>query len=166
MNDSRTGPDVEDVRAPWLTPPAIALARRILLSFRYWMKRDLIAIRDGDREQAVALFNAPMVVLAHGSGDDPLFTYGNRAAQELFERDWHELVRTPSRMSALPDARTHRSRYLVDVLQKGFATGYSGIRVSATGKRFRIEDVMLWNLVDARGRYVGQAAAFSRWRGL
>ena len=35
-------------------------------------------------EEAEALMDAPFVVLSHGTEDDPIFNYGNLAAQKLF----------------------------------------------------------------------------------
>ncbi|KNC81692.1 hypothetical protein SARC_06002, partial [Sphaeroforma arctica JP610] len=46
------------------------------------------------------------------------------------------------------------------VEEKGFSTGYSGIRVSAEGNCFRI-NATLWNLMSSDGkRKLGQAACF------
>ncbi|HYA80578.1 MAG TPA: MEKHLA domain-containing protein, partial [Methylocystis sp.] len=47
--------------------------------------------------------------------------------------------------------------------RKGCVSGYAGVRVSAFGKRFRICDVTIWNVTDAHGRPLGQAATFARW---
>ena len=38
--------------------------------------------------------------------------------------------------------------------------GYSGIRVSTTGRRFRLNDGRIWTVLDDDGEPVGQAAAF------
>ena len=40
---------------------------------------------------------------------------------------------------------------------------YSGIRISKTGRRFRIEQAIVWNLTDGVGNQLGQAATFDRW---
>jgi hypothetical protein len=40
---------------------------------------------------------------------------------------------------------------------------YSGVRVSKSGRRFRIERAIVWNLTDAAGTHCGQAASFDRW---
>lgn len=104
---------------------------------------------------------APFGVLAHDGADDPRFVYANEAAQARFEYGWHELVGMPSRLSARPDARDERSRLLDDVRRNGFSTGYRGQRVTRTGRTFWIEEATLWNLLDADGRRVGQAARFA-----
>jgi len=49
------------------------------------------------------------------------------------------------------------------VKRYGFATGYSGVRISKSGRRFRIEDGVLWQLRDAGGMIHGVAATFSHW---
>lgn len=109
------------------------------------------------------LWIAPFVLLAHDAAPDPVFFYGNRRALDLFEMTADQLLRTPSRLSAEPDEREARARLLDEVGRQGFIANYAGVRVSATGRRFRIEQATVWNLIDAEGRRHGQAAAFSDW---
>jgi hypothetical protein len=40
---------------------------------------------------------------------------------------------------------------------------YSGIRVSATGRRFMVRNATVWNLVDETGQPYGQAALLKSW---
>lgn len=108
--------------------------------------------------------DAPFCVLAHDAGADPRFIYANRAAQRCFEYPWEELVGLPSRLSAEAPDRLERQRLLEAVSRHGFATGYRGLRIARSGRRFWIEDVTVWNLVDAAGLAVGQAATYRRWR--
>jgi hypothetical protein len=110
------------------------------------------------------LYHAPFVVLAHDGADDPVFFYANLTAQRLFEMAWADFVRLPSRHSAEPLAREERQRLLDQVLRQGYIDDYAGVRVSSTGRRFLVSDARVWNLVDAEGRVVGQAAAFSDWQ--
>ncbi len=56
-----------------------------------------------------------------------------------------------------------RQRLLDDVVRQGFIENYGGVRISATGKRFRIDGATVWNLLDDQGEVVGQAAAFATW---
>jgi hypothetical protein len=49
------------------------------------------------------------------------------------------------------------------VARSGFVTGYRGVRISATGKRFMIADTTIWEVVDAAGRNYGRAARIDRW---
>jgi hypothetical protein len=53
---------------------------------------------------------------------------------------------------------------LDQVSRNGFMTGYRGVRVAKSGRRFLIEDGMVWELIDADGLRHGQAATFSAWR--
>jgi MEKHLA domain len=116
-----------------------------------------------DRAHARRLYEAPFVVLSHDAGDDPRFTYANLTAQRLFERPWDSLVGLPSRLSAEADEREARAVLLERVRRDGFIDDYTGIRVARSGHRFRIAATTVWNLEDATGRRVGQAAMFSAW---
>ena len=108
--------------------------------------------------------DAPFAVLAHDTAPDPRFIYGNRAAQVCFEYEWAELVGLPSRLSAEAPDRAERQRLLDAVRRDGIATGYRGLRVAKSGRRFWIEDGVIWQLIDERGVTHGQAALFSSWR--
>ncbi|GAA0410071.1 MEKHLA domain-containing protein [Microbispora corallina] len=108
--------------------------------------------------------DAPFGLLAHDASPDPLFTYANRTAQRCFEYGWEEFVGMPSRLSALPGSRESRQELLDAVAGDGYATGYRGLRVAKSGRRFWVEDLTMWNLLGADGALVGQAAAFHRWR--
>jgi len=52
---------------------------------------------------------------------------------------------------------------LARLAHQGCIADYSGIRISHSGRRFRIDDAIVWNVVDARDMQLGQAACFSRW---
>ncbi|MEM9590600.1 MAG: MEKHLA domain-containing protein [Pseudomonadota bacterium] len=117
---------------------------------------------DGDCPQWLYA-RGPACVLAHSTDDDPRFIYANRAAQMLFEYSWDEIVGMPSRLSAEAPDRAERQRLLNAVNRNGFATGYSGVRISKSGRRFQIEDGTLWQLRDANGTLHGVAATFSHW---
>lgn len=112
---------------------------------------------------ASALWNAPRAIVAHGREPDPVFFYGNALALSLFEIPFDQFVRLPSRFSAEPLHRDERARLLDTVARDNFIDNYAGIRISATGRRFRIEQATVWNLVDQTGGIHGQAATFDRW---
>ena len=59
--------------------------------------------------------------------------------------------------------RDERRRLLDEVGRHGFIENYSGIRISKTGRRFRINHATVFNLLDPAGQYVGQAATFEDW---
>ncbi|EXI74495.1 MAG TPA: MEKHLA domain-containing protein [Candidatus Accumulibacter phosphatis] len=139
-----------------------ASAQLILSSHSRLLQRTLLPdSRQGD--PARCLYHAPFVVLAHDAAPDPLFFYGNRAAQALFAMPWRQLVHLPSRLSAEPLAREERQRLLDRVARQGFIDDYGGVRIAATGKRFRIAGATVWNLLDGKSVVVGQAAAFANW---
>ncbi|MCG3202604.1 MAG: hypothetical protein NFCOHLIN_02489 [Gammaproteobacteria bacterium] len=124
---------------------------------------ELIA-RSGDAlEEAERLFRSPFVVASHDTAVEPVLNYGNRAALDLWELPWERFVRTPSQATAETDRQEERRRVLEQVGRLGYITGYFGVRVSATGRRFRIHDVTIWDLTDTDGWPVGQAATFRHW---
>lgn len=135
----------------------------LLDSFARLLGRQLV-VREGSAEQqADRLFQAPFVVVSHGTEADPILNYGNEAALALWEMTAEELRRTPSRLTAEPVHRDERARLLERTRRDGYADDYAGIRVSKTGRRFRIEQAIVWNLTDAAGTHHGQAATFDRW---
>ena len=116
------------------------------------------------KNEAARLMSAPFVVLSHGTEEDPIFNYGNKTAQKLFEMDWETLTSLPSRFSAEPMHRDERAKLLNEVRTQGFSDNYRGIRISATGTRFYIDHARIWMLRDLNKRIVGQAATFTDWK--
>ena len=107
---------------------------------------------------------APFALLAHNTEADPCFIYANRTAQSCFEYSWEEFLQLRSRFSAEAPDRLERQRQLEEVARTGYVSGYRGIRVARSGRRFWIENGVIWQLVDAQGRCHGQAAVFDTWR--
>ena len=144
-----------------------APTRLILANYRRLLGRDLAGIAGGP-EAAMQLFNAPCAVLSAlgPPGSDHAFNYANRAALELFEYSWDELMGKPSSASAEPVHRDERRRLLDEVGRRGFIEDYSGVRISKNGRRFRIEQATVFNLLDDAGHYLGQAATFKNWQPL
>ena len=114
-------------------------------------------------EQAKQVFDADYVLLAHNGTSDPIFNYANQTAQNLFELSWDEFIDMPSKYSAESDERGKREEFLAEVTEKGYSKNYSGIRISKSGKRFEIKNVMLWNVYDPEGHRIGQAAMFDQY---
>ena len=137
--------------------------RLLLDSFARLLGRELIPREGSTAEQAERLFQVPFVVVSHGTEADPVLNYGNAAALALWEMSWDELTRTPSRLTAEPVHRDERARLLARTRDHGFVDDYCGIRISKTGRRFRIEQAIVWNLTDENGAHRGQAATFDRW---
>jgi MEKHLA domain len=147
-----------------INPDWINHTQILLDSFRHWLDRDLIARSGTPDEQAQSLFNAPFVVVSHGTEADPILNYGNNRALALWEMDVATFLRTPSRQTAEPVHRDERARLLERTTRDGYVDDYRGIRISRTGRRFEIEQAIVWNLLDGAGRHVGQAATFAEWR--
>lgn len=159
MSKTRAGHDAE----PWADPAVIRWNQLLLDSFLRWLGRDLIERKGGPDEQARAVYQAPFVVVSHGMEADPVLNYGNKVALDLWELDWGRFTKTQSRLTAEPVNQAERARMLAQAQEKGFIDDYGGVRISGTGKRFLVERAIVWNVVDAEGKQVGQAATFSRW---
>lgn len=138
-------------------------AERLRLTFHALTGRHLLDPSLSPLAAAKALFRAPFVVLSHDAAPDPILTYGNQAALDLFALSWEELTRMPSRLTAEAPDRAERARLLDQVRTRGFIDDYAGVRVASTGQRFRIQGATVWNLTDSKGQRVGQAATFRHW---
>ena len=151
----------EPLRIAW-----IARARVILDSYERTVTRPLMRRAGDELEDARLLYAAPFAVLSHGTQADPILDFGNRVALTLWETTPDALITTASRLTAEPVLREAREKLLAEVTQHGFISGYEGVRISSTGRRFLIKNVTVWNLADAQGRPAGQAAAFDTWHDL
>jgi hypothetical protein len=135
----------------------------MLDSYQSLLGRPLVDRQGSDLVVAERLYRAAFVVVAHGTGPDPVLSYGNAVALALWEMHADAVTRTPSRLTAEPADRAERARLLDRTLRDGFVDDYSGVRISRTGRRFHIERAIIWNLSDATGAHVGQAATFDQW---
>jgi len=141
------------------TPATIQLANLIVNSFKLVTKESLFETGSLSKtEIASKLFQFPFAVLAHNTLQDPVFIYGNVKALSTFEYSWEEFTTLPSRLSAETINQADRQKLLDEAKEKGFVTSYEGFRISKTGKRFYIKNVILWNLIDENGINHGQAA--------
>jgi hypothetical protein len=149
---------------PIFSRPEIVAHSRILLdSYLARLGRELIE-RSGDvEEDSRRLFQAPRVVVSHGTEADPILNYANRAALEVWETDFATLTSMPSRLTAEAPEREERARLLERTARDGYVADFRCVRISTTGRRIQIERVTVWNLVDAAGRPVGQAATYADW---
>lgn len=144
-------------------PEWVAQAGLLLSSFAKLFGRELVSREGSPIDQAERLFRAPFVVVSHGTEADPILNYANATALALWETTPEQFTQTPSRLTAEPMHRDERARLLERTRRDGYVDDYSGVRISATGKRFRIERAIVWNLTDAAGTHRGQAATFSEW---
>ena len=140
---------------PWLGPASLLQAQRIVASHLHFTGRALLPSAE-PLALAQALFAAPFVVVSHRTEDDPVLNYGNAAALALWDTSWEELT-------AEAPERSERERLLAAVARDGFIDDYAGVRISRSGRRFRIRQATVWNLLDARGERCGQAATFAGW---
>jgi hypothetical protein len=148
---------------PWQAEKIIHHTQRILKSYEHWVGQPLFSVSGSLEEQAAALFKAPFVVVSHGAEADPIFNYGNEQALRLWEMDWNTFTQIPSRQCVEQTAETDRDQLLADAKTKGYIDNYRGIRISSTGKRFWIENVVLWTVFDEASQPCGQAATFPTW---
>ena len=131
-------------------------------SYRQLTGKLLLTRLNAEESVAEALHDAEFALLSHGTEADPILNYGNRTAQRLFDMNWQELIKLPSRQTAEPIHRAERHQLLERVTLNGYIDDYSGIRISASNRRFRIEKAIVWSL-EYQGRYHGQAAMFRDW---
>jgi len=151
---------MEDI---WQQPSVISHSAVLARSYRRFTGRIILSGLFNPLGLSRNLFHAPFVLVSHGLEPDPVLNYGNQAALKLWEMSWEELTRIPSRLTAEAPEREERARLLAAVAEHGFIDDYSGIRISKSGRRFRITQATVWNLITAQGEPCGQAATFDRW---
>lgn len=127
-------------------------------SFARLLGEPLVDVGD---DPVTALWHAPRVIVAHGTQEDPIFFFGNACALAAFETDVESFTRMPSRFSAEAPLRAERQALLDRVSAQGFIDDYSGVRIASTGRRFRVDRAIVWNLIDESGACHGQAATFA-----
>ncbi|MGD9850673.1 MAG: MEKHLA domain-containing protein [Nitrospirales bacterium] len=152
-----------NISSHYREPRVVEWIQFLLNSYARLVKQELIS-RDGTPlDQAERLFNSSFVVASHGLENDPILNYGNQAALDLWEMDWEQFTRTPSRLTAEPINREERARMLEQARTHGYISDYKGVRISRTGKRFLVERATVWNIQQPDGTPLGQAATFSEW---
>lgn len=151
---------------PWLRNQTLVLAELLLASHLEAFSQPLVAETPGEQSRLCRcqkLFRCGFPVLAHGTGDDPRLTYANAAALQLWETNWEALIGLPSRRTAPEEEQKERRSALGQAKRLEAMTGYCGIRVSRTGRRFMIRNARIWTLQDGERQICGQAASFSDW---
>lgn len=149
----------------WQDPEIINWTQNLLNSYENRLNRALIERKSDLEEQAKSLFLAPFVVVSHGTENDPIFNYGNQIALDLWEISFLDLLKTPSRKTVKDTiSEVERAKMLDTAKKKGYIDNYQGIRISSTGRLFKIENAIVWNITNAQGIYLGQAATFAEWQ--
>ena len=106
------------------------------------------------------VFEADFYLLSHDESKDSILNYANKKALDLWEMTWQELTKTPAHETTKPDHREQRDEVMRQVNENNFVEGYSGRRVSKSGKEFLIKDGAIWNLFAGDGKPCGRAAWF------
>ena len=138
----------------------IALLSR---SLRLWTGQSLVGSETVDLTTAREIFEAPFALVSHGVEKVPVFNYGNRTALGLFEMEWVDFIALPSHLSAESESQAERNKLMERVTRHGYVDDYSGVRISARGRRFHIDQATVWNMIDESGVYRGRAALFDSW---
>lgn len=145
------------VPAQYRTPEMQGRIALVADSFVRLLGRPLVEVGS---DPVAVLWRAPRVIVAHGMEEDPVFFFGNACALNAFETDVASFTRMPSRLSAEAPLRAERQSLLDRVSAQGFIDDYAGVRIASSGRRFRIDRAIVWNLIDERGTRHGQAATF------
>jgi hypothetical protein len=105
--------------------------------------------------------NERHVVISHGTQEDPIYNYANKAGLQFSGYSEDEFVQLPSRYSA-PDGslRADRSVIVQHVIQHGWAIIPEAIRQNKAGQCFLVQRILFFNVYDDNGNRIGQAATF------
>lgn len=152
------------MQPPWKNLQIVQWCQYLLDSYAHWIKQELIERNGTPLEQAERLFNSTFVVASHGIENDPILNYGNQAALNLWMMDWQQFTQTPSRLTAEAPNREERARMLGQARTQGYISDYRGVRISSTGRRFMVDQVIIWNIHTPDGTTIGQGATFSAWK--
>lgn len=157
-----------DKSQPWLQPELLQHIQLLCYSFDHWTGNQLIPSSSNDFPLKIAnsLFNADFVVVSHGTQSDPILNYGNQKALDLWKMDWQTFISTPSRYTAEPIERSEREQLLAQAKSQGYISDYRGIRIASNGDRFYINQAIIWNVIDRKGKLWGQAATFGDWEAI
>lgn len=149
----------------WQKPEIITWTQNLLDSYEKRLGQALISRKSHLEEQAKMLFFAPFVVVSHDTQSDPIFNYGNQTTLHLWEITWEELIKIPSRKTVKDNiSEVERAKMLQQAKEKGYIDHYQGIRITSTGKIFKINNAIVWNITNPQGTYLGQAATFEQWK--
>lgn len=128
---------------------------------------DILAEEEGKDIQNITTaeqvdMNIRFGVLSHGTQSDPIFNYGNQASLILFEQTIESLCETPSRFSTVPEFMEDRGDLIRQIEAVGYGYIKDAIRVSAKGKLFLIQSILVWNVYDDNDDRIGLAAILDR----
>ncbi|CAA9302710.1 hypothetical protein AVDCRST_MAG92-5246 [uncultured Coleofasciculus sp.] len=153
---------MNDNTYPWKQSEVIRHSQLLCHSFQHWTGDSLIDPNDNPVILSEKLFFAPFVVVSHGMESDPIFNYANQLALKLWQMNWEDFTRLPSRYSAEPIEQSEREAMLKKSLEQGLISNYRGLCTTSQGDRFFIEDGIIWTMLDEQNQ-CGQAAMFMHW---
>ncbi|MBF2065727.1 MAG: MEKHLA domain-containing protein [Calothrix sp. C42_A2020_038] len=153
-----------EVQYPWQQEVIIRHTQHLLHSYQHWTGESLFDLSMAPLDLSQVLFHAPFIVVSHGMETNPIFNYANQKALELWELEWNQFIQMPSCQTVEQTEREDRQKLLEETEKKGFTDKCSGVRVSSTGKKFYIENIKLWNVLDENQQRCGQAAMFYQWQ--
>ena len=144
-----------------------AFVARLAASFAHVTGRNLIAEAGLDLgDLGLSAWLGDFALLSHRGGPDAVLNYGNAFALRLWDYDWDSFITVPSAATAPSAVTPARDLLMQKVHHDNFVSGYSGERISRTGRRFIIQDVTVWRLLEETGGCFGMAAFFRRARDL
>ena len=102
-------------------------------------------------------------VLSHGTQEDPIYCYFNKAAFLQFKWSEDEIYQLPSRYSA-PSGydRDTREKDIEKSVLEDYSELSSVVRQTKDGELFEMVNVILWNVYDDDGQRIGQTALYDR----
>jgi hypothetical protein len=150
----------QNLMQPYENPEIISYSNLLSESFLQLTGQPLLV---SGSDLAKKLYEAPFALISHGIQVDPIFFYANQTAQKLWQMTWDEFVVFPSRLSVETMLQEERDRLLKEAQSKGYIDNFEGIRITKNGHRFKIQDAVLWNVMDSEGVQHGQACIIRRW---
>ena len=147
----------------WEQPKIIEHSTLLAWCYKHWTNKDLIPDLENTTDLARKMYEAPFVIVSHGTEPDPVFNYANKKAQELWQLTWEEFICLPSRKSAEPMEENLRNSLIEVGKKKGISFIDKAIRVSKCGHRFYIKNVTLFNLFLPANTFAGQGAIYADW---
>ncbi|MFT5206915.1 MAG: hypothetical protein ACI9CF_000656 [Candidatus Omnitrophota bacterium] len=146
-----------------ITQEQIKQSILILDNYKKCFGHELIPTQKNALDLALQLSKAPVPCMSSNNASNPLLNYANERALGLWELSWDELVHMPGNQTAEPGDRNARQQFLDKVREQGFVDDYAGIRISSSGRLFKIKNAKVWNLLGSNEEYLGQAATFKQW---
>ena len=102
-------------------------------------------------------------ILSHGTQQDPIYNYGNKASLLLFDETLENLCQTPSRYSTVESLMQDREQLIQQIADVGYGTITNALRTTTRGKLFVMETIWIWHVHHPNnGQRIGLAALYDR----